>query len=161
MKEETGYDIEINRLLGVYDNIVRVGPSKNLIALIVNVICITRIVSGTLNFHENKEIIRAKWFPFARAKKLRMPPNAKRILQDTFPTLVDKDREEGDVKVLQREAKGIRRSMRQCLLYQTEMSLSIGIWAYNKEANLGSLLRNILYEQILTFTFKVIAVCSG
>lgn len=61
----------------------------------------------------------------------------------------------------QREAKGIRRSMRQCLLYQTEMSLSIGIWAYNKEANLGSLLRNILYEQILTFTFKVIAVCSG
>ena len=91
VREETGYDIEVDRLLGVYDNIVRDDSSKNLVAHIINIIWIAKIVSGTLNFHRDKEIVRARWFPFARAKKLRMSPNAGRILQDALSTIVGKD----------------------------------------------------------------------
>jgi len=38
VKEETGYQIEVNRLLGVYDNIVRDVSSKKIIAHIINII---------------------------------------------------------------------------------------------------------------------------
>ena len=95
VREETGYDIEVDRLLDVYDNIVRVGPSKKIIAHIINIIWMAKIVSGTLDFHRDKEIIRAKWFPFARAKKLRMSPNARRILHDALSMRVGEDEKKG------------------------------------------------------------------
>jgi len=46
-------------------------------------------------------------------------------------------------------------------LGKVAMSVSIGVCAYNEEANMGSLLRNLLYEQNLPFDFEVIVVCSG
>lgn len=39
--------------------------------------------------------------------------------------------------------------------------MSIGVCAYNEEANMGRLLRNLLYEQNLPFDFEIIVVCSG
>jgi len=39
--------------------------------------------------------------------------------------------------------------------------VSIGVCAYNEEDNIGRLLRNLLYEQNLSFDFEVIVVCSG
>ena len=90
VKEETGYDIEVSRLLGVYDNIVRDASSKKVIAHIINIIWVAEIVSGTLDFHRDKEIARAKWFPFERAKQLKMSPNARRILHDALSIIVGK-----------------------------------------------------------------------
>ena len=92
VKEETGYDIEVERLLGVYDNIVRDGPSRNVIAHIINIIWIAKIVSGNLDFQGDEEIIKARWFPFARAKKLRMSPNARRILEDALLVILSKEK---------------------------------------------------------------------
>jgi len=89
VEEETGYRIEVNRLLGVYDNIVRDVSSKRLIAHIINIIWMTKVVSGTLGFRRDQEIIRAKWFPFDGAKRLRMSSNARKILHDAL-LIVDK-----------------------------------------------------------------------
>lgn len=84
VKEETGYHIKVNRLLGVYDNIIRESSSKKIIAHIINIIWMAKVVSGTLDFHKDEEIIRAEWFPFAKVKKLRMSPTARKILQDAL-----------------------------------------------------------------------------
>jgi len=91
VKEETGYQIEVNRLLGVYDNIVRDVSSKKIIAHIINIIWMAKVVSGALDSREDEEIIRAKWFPFASAKKLRMSPTARKILEDALSIIVGKD----------------------------------------------------------------------
>lgn len=93
VKEETGYDIKVERLLGVCDNIVRDDHSRNVIAHFTNIIWIAKIVSGNLDFQGDEEIIKARWVPFARAKKLRrMSPNAGRILYDTLLMIAGKEK---------------------------------------------------------------------
>jgi len=98
VEEETGYQIEVNWLLGVYDNIVRDVSSKKIIAHIINIVWMAKVVSGTLDFRKDEEIIRARWFPFASAKKLRMSPNARRILYDAFSIVVDEAEKKGGCK---------------------------------------------------------------
>ena len=44
---------------------------------------------------------------------------------------------------------------------QSTITASIGVCAYNEEANIERLLRNLLYEQNLPFNFEIIVVCSG
>lgn len=44
---------------------------------------------------------------------------------------------------------------------QPAITASVGVCAYNEEANVGRLLRNLLYEQRLPFNFEIIVVCSG
>ena len=57
VKEETGYDIKINGLLGIY-----IGPSRHNLDLTVNkIIFRASIIGGELNFPED-EILDAKWF---------------------------------------------------------------------------------------------------
>lgn len=95
VKEETGYDVEVNRLLGVYDNIVRDDSLEKVIAHIVNVIWIARIVSGSLDFSRDKEIVGAKWFTLSNARRLRMSPNAGRILHDALSIVAGEGEEAG------------------------------------------------------------------
>ena len=87
VKEETGYEIEVGKLLGVYDNIVRDISTNNVIAHIINIIWFANILFGTLDFSKDEEIIDAKWFPYDRAKKLRMSSTAKKILQDALANI--------------------------------------------------------------------------
>lgn len=57
VKEETGYDIEINGLLGVY-----VGGSPHIANLIrIKIIFRASVIGGELNFPKD-EILEAKWF---------------------------------------------------------------------------------------------------
>ena len=86
VKEETGYLIEINQLLGVYDNIVKDASLKTIDHL-VNIIYMVKIESGTLDFRKDKDIIEAKWISFADVNKLRMSGNAKTILHDALSAL--------------------------------------------------------------------------
>jgi len=95
VEEETGYQIEVNRLLGVYDNIIRDVSSKKTIAHIINIIWMAKIMSGALDSREDEEIIRAKWFPFASAKKLRMSSNARKILHDALSIVDQGEKKDG------------------------------------------------------------------
>jgi len=95
VEEETGYRIEVNRLLGVYDNIVRDVSSKKPIAHIINIIWMAKVVSGTLDFRKDQEIIRAKWFSFGNAEKLRIPSNARKILCDALLAIDKGEKNEG------------------------------------------------------------------
>jgi len=88
VSEETGYEVEAGRLLGVYDNIVREGSSEEIIAHIVNIVYVAKIVSGSLDFSRDKEILDARWVSFAEAKRLPMSPNAGRILGDALAMLL-------------------------------------------------------------------------
>jgi len=58
VQEETEYLIEVNQLLGVYDNIVRDDSSKQIIAHIINIIWIADILSGTLDFSQDSNYHR-------------------------------------------------------------------------------------------------------
>lgn len=84
VKEETGYEIEVGRLLGVYDNIVRDDSSEEILAHIINIVWMAQIASGSLDFSRDKETLDARWFSFAKAKKLPMSSNARRILSDAL-----------------------------------------------------------------------------
>lgn len=92
VKEETGYQIEVNQLLGVYDNIVRDFSCKKIVAHIINIIWMAKVVSGALKLGKDEEIIDAKWFPIAKAEKLvqqRMTPTARKILHDALSLIGD------------------------------------------------------------------------
>ena len=87
VKEETGYDVRVERLLGVYDNIVKDDPSGRIIAHVINIVWMAKIVSGILDFHGDEEAIAAKWVSFSRAKKLGMSASARKILCDTLSVI--------------------------------------------------------------------------
>ncbi|MFX1533420.1 MAG: NUDIX hydrolase [Promethearchaeota archaeon] len=82
VREETGYQIEVDRLLGVYDNIVTVPDTTKVIAHVINIIWIAHVISGRLEFHRDKEVIVAKWIPLNRIKKIKLSLKASRILMD-------------------------------------------------------------------------------
>ncbi len=92
VEEETGCNIKVDCLLGVYDNLVKDSSSKRLIAHIINIIWIAETASDKIVPHEDKEIIKAQWFPFSRAKRLKMSPNARKILDDALSKIA-KDKE--------------------------------------------------------------------
>lgn len=87
VKEETGYEIEASKLHGVYDNIVRDISTNDIIAHIINIIWLANILSGTLDFSKDEDIIDARWFPYDRVKKLRMSSTAKKILRDALANI--------------------------------------------------------------------------
>ncbi|MCW4019607.1 MAG: NUDIX domain-containing protein [Candidatus Bathyarchaeota archaeon] len=95
VKEETGYTIKVGRLLGVYDNIVRGESSGKIIDHFVNIIWLATIVSGTLDSRNDREIINARWVSFAEAKRLRISPNARRILKDALAMAAGKGADKG------------------------------------------------------------------
>ena len=88
VREETGYDIEVGELLGVYDNIIS-DAHLRIVDHIINVIWIAKVVSGKLDFSKDEEIIEAKWFTLAESKELKMSSTAKRILRDA-QSLIDR-----------------------------------------------------------------------
>ena len=96
VQEETGYHIEVNQLLGVYDNVIENNSSKKTVAHIINIIWMAKVRSGTLDFCKDEEIIEAKWFPFSETKKLRMSTTAKKILQDAFSMVVSRAEKKGE-----------------------------------------------------------------
>jgi len=87
VREETGCDIEINQLLGVYDNIISDAHSR-IVDHMINAIWFAKVVSGKIDSSKDEEIIEAKWFSLIEAKKLQMSSTAKRILRDA-QSLID------------------------------------------------------------------------
>ncbi len=60
VKEETGYEIDVGQLLGVYDNIIRDDPSDKMLAHFVNIVWTAKVVSGNLDSSGDIEILHAQ-----------------------------------------------------------------------------------------------------
>jgi len=81
IKEETGVDIEIKKLLGVYDLIIRDKISGK-IEKQYAIVCFICECKDEGRIKPNYEVLDAKWFSPEEAKKLQLVPTTRKALED-------------------------------------------------------------------------------
>ena len=81
IKEETGVDIEIKKLLGVYDLIIRDKISGK-IEKQYAIVCFICECRDEGRIKPNYEVLDAKWFSPEEAKKLQLVPTTRKALED-------------------------------------------------------------------------------
>ena len=81
IKEETGVDIEIKKLLGVYDLIIRDEISGK-IEKQYAIVCFICECKDEGKIKPNYEVLDAKWFNPEEAKKLQLVPTTRKALED-------------------------------------------------------------------------------
>lgn len=88
VKEETGYDIEIDQLLGVYDNIDI--DSHPLVPHVIIIIYLAHVKAGTLTIPQDEDIITVKWVSITQTKTLKLSSYAQNCLNDALTLLAKK-----------------------------------------------------------------------
>jgi ADP-ribose pyrophosphatase YjhB (NUDIX family) len=89
VKEETGYDIEIDQLLGVYDNIDTDIPL--LVPHVIIIVYLAQVKAGILTVPEDEDIITVKWASLTQTNYLNLSPYARKCLNDALALLTKKE----------------------------------------------------------------------
>ena len=89
VKEETGYDIEIDQLLGVYDNID--AADHPLVSHVIIIVYLAQVKAGILTVPQDEDILTVKWASLTQTNSLNLSPYARNCLNDALALLTKKE----------------------------------------------------------------------